>query len=290
MTVIVGTDFSREGAAVAVLAAELARRRGEELIVAHVVDGPLLPAAAASTRIEAEAHRLRARDCRVRPVLLYDGPCGKRLATLAMQEEASVLVLGAQGAGMRSPLGTVASQAIRHTSCPVLAVRKPERLWGARASGPLRVIVPFALDASDEGLCEALTLVAATGDIDVDFLHCAPVPEPVQRWRHAAPLDEAALRGYFGSLPAGLAVRSILERDAFGRLDGHVSDVARARDVDLIVCGSHHRHGVARMREGSIAEGIVLHAPVSVLVARAPAAADQPRISTPSDERDNSRA
>jgi nucleotide-binding universal stress UspA family protein len=277
MTIIVGTDFSRVSTTVADVAAELARRRNDDLVIAHVVDGPLLPASFAPRvheRIDAEARRLRAHGCHVRTALLPEGNFGRRLGELAEKERATLLVVGAQGAGLRSPLGTVAQAAVRHVTCPVLLVRHPERLWiGRDEAERLRVLVPFALDDTDATLRDVLDIVASTGDVDGDFVHYVSVPEPDLDWRRtAAPTSEPALRAYFGELPAGVAVRALLERDAFGRLDSHVADLARERDVDLVLCGSHHRHGVERLKGGSIAEGILLHAPVSVLVARAPAA------------------
>ncbi|MCC6528571.1 MAG: universal stress protein [Polyangiaceae bacterium] len=50
--------------------------------------------------------------------------------------------------------------------------------------------------------------------------------------------------------------------------------LATAREVaaDLIVVGTHARHGVERLLLGSIAEGILRDAPVPVLVVRAHAA------------------
>lgn len=292
MTILIGTDFSNTCRAVADIAAELARRRGEELVVAHVADGRLLPSStfplADFGTIETEARRLRAFGCKVRPVLLRDGAVGTRLAELAEAEDVSVLVVGAQGRGLRSPLGTVATSALRHVVRPVLIVRRAELLWSASESHHLRALVPFALDATDAGLREALDLVASTGDVDVDFVHYTPLPTPSSAHRAVTPVDEIALRGYFGPLPVGVGVSSISERDAFGRLDAHLSDFAREKKVDLVVCGSHHRHGIERMKEGSVAEGIALHAPVSVLVARAPAAMNQRQTSALAPERGTS--
>jgi len=167
-------------------------------------------------------------------------------------------------------LGTVATTALRQVTCPLLVVRRPERLWNNALGEPLRVLVPFALDVTDTGLKDALGLVASTGDFSADFIHYRHVPETRDQRGQTALVTKEALVAYLGQLPVGLDARSITERDAFGRLDWHLRDLAHEKMTDLIVCGSHHRHGVERMRDGSIAEGIVLHSPVSVLVARAP--------------------
>lgn len=275
MTIVVGTDFSPASSAVAVVAAEIARRRGE-LVVAHVVDGPLLPEAfalAEHRKLEDEAHRLGAHGCRVRARRIGDGNIGKQLGALAQAERATLLVCGAQGEGMRSGLGSVAAFALRHATCPVLVVREPERLMQAVNDGPLTVLVPFALDVTDEGLVEAFAIVGSAGDFDADFAHYRNVPETNADRLHPPLTREEQLRAYFGSLPVTVNVRTVMERDGYGRLDAHISDLARERHADLVICGSHHRHGVDRMRDGSVAEGIVSRSPVSVLVARAPNAA-----------------
>jgi nucleotide-binding universal stress UspA family protein len=43
---------------------------------------------------------------------------------------------------------------------------------------------------------------------------------------------------------------------------------ARELGVDTIVVGSQPRHGLARLRSGSVAEHVVRHAPCAVLVVR----------------------
>lgn len=286
MTIVVGTDFSPASSAVAVVAAEIARRRGEELVVGHVVDGPLLPepfAPVQHRRLHEEVRRLGGHGCRARAQILSDGNVGKELGALAQKERATLLVCGARSEGLRSGLGTVATSALRHATCPVLVVREPQRLLRALGEAPLTVLVPFALDVTDAGLVEALSLVSSTGDFNADFVHYRSVPETIFGRQRPPLLREQQLRAYFGSLPVAVNVRTVIERDAYGRLDAHVHDLARERNVDLVLCGSHHRHGVQRMREGSVAEGIVVRAPVSVLVARAPdAATPETKASTPS--------
>ena len=205
--IVVGTDFSPSSLAVTAAAAEFARRRGEDLLLAHVVDGPLLPERASPAvheRLQHAARALSARDCRVRTALLHDGRCGLRLATLAEQERATLLVVGAQGEGLRSPLGTVATSAIRHTSCPLLVVRRAERLWASSERSRLHVLTPFAFDETDAALEESLALVASTGDNDADFVHWTEVP----RARSASTTDasEDAVRAHFRTLPIGRAL------------------------------------------------------------------------------------
>jgi nucleotide-binding universal stress UspA family protein len=68
----------------------------------------------------------------------------------------------------------------------------------------------------------------------------------------------------------GVEVDSVLVDEGPGRLCDHVAGQARQFKADLIVAGSHGRRGVGRLLLGSDAEQIVRHAPVPVLVVRAP--------------------
>jgi nucleotide-binding universal stress UspA family protein len=72
---------------------------------------------------------------------------------------------------------------------------------------------------------------------------------------------------------AGLeADTELLERYGDG-LGAMVASAALRWNADLIVVGTHGRHGLGRVLLGSGAEDIVRHAPVPVLVVRMPPAA-----------------
>lgn len=45
-------------------------------------------------------------------------------------------------------------------------------------------------------------------------------------------------------------------------------DVAKARNVDLLIVGSHGRSGLSKLILGSVASHLVVHAPCSVLVVK----------------------
>lgn len=276
MTIVAGTDFSASCSAVAVAAAQIAQRLGEDLVLAHVADGPMFAMGSNQERLNHTAHQLAAYGCQVRSVLEHDGNSGQRLAAVAERESASLLVVGAQGAGLRSVLGTTAISALRHTTLPVLVVRQPQRLWVEESKRRLSALVALAFDTTDEGVLRALGLVASTGAFDADFVHYRALPAIVDK-AFAEPLTPLELRDYFSDLPDAVCVRSLIARDGYGRLDAHVSDLAHELDVDLVVCGSHHRHGIERVWEGSVAEGVVVRSAVSVLVAGAPPRADQMR-------------
>lgn len=270
MTIIAGTDLSDSARAVADLAADIARARDEQLMLAHVTDGPILPAL--RDQLGQEARRLAAGGARVEPVV-DSGGVAEVLAEMAQRAGASLLVVGAQGAGLRGLLGRVATSILRRATVPLLVVRKPERLqaFTARAAGskPLHALFCLSLDETEPPVRDALALLASVGAVDADLAHYRLVPEQPALRHDAVRLAARDVVEALGPLPARVRATPVV-RDGYGRLDAHVSDLAAERGVDLVVCGSHRRHGLERLAEGSIAEGIVRHAPVSVLVAHAP--------------------
>lgn len=70
----------------------------------------------------------------------------------------------------------------------------------------------------------------------------------------------------------GVDADCFLVDESPGRICDHVAEQARRAQADLIVVGSHGRHGLGRVLLGSDAEQIVRHAPVPVLVVRLPKA------------------
>jgi nucleotide-binding universal stress UspA family protein len=47
-------------------------------------------------------------------------------------------------------------------------------------------------------------------------------------------------------------------------VDVHLVDLARAAQADLLVVGTHQRHGLERWTKGSVSRGVLRHAPMSV--------------------------
>ena len=68
---------------------------------------------------------------------------------------------------------------------------------------------------------------------------------------------------------AGIKAESVLFTSLAGRVSELVVDQAKAWQADLIVIGTHGRHGVARAMLGSDAEQVLRMAPVPVLLVNA---------------------
>lgn len=128
--VVTGTDFSAGAEAALSLALSLAAAAGVPLTVVHVCqldDGP------EDERLEDErleqcgealaalVGRLRDTGIEVRGVLRI-GDAAKKLANVATEVGAGLIVVGRAGAGRSAALGSVAERLVRSASRPVLTV------------------------------------------------------------------------------------------------------------------------------------------------------------------------
>jgi nucleotide-binding universal stress UspA family protein len=90
--------------------------------------------------------------------------------------------------------------------------------------------------------------------------------EPIaQAWREAGQkvLDEASAQ----ARSAGVETETALLEEV-GRVSEIVVEEAKRWNADLIVIGTHGRHGLQHLLLGSVAEGVLRIAPVPVLAVR----------------------
>jgi len=139
--IVFATDFSPASKGALDKAIELARKEGGELIVAHVYEPPatLSHSGVADDLIEADLEDTIRRDAekQMAPVLdtvraggvrvhgeILAGNTAKRLGELAARTGAAMLVIGTHGrTGIKKlVMGSVASQLVATSPCPVLTV------------------------------------------------------------------------------------------------------------------------------------------------------------------------
>ena len=140
-----------------------------------------------------------------------------------------------------------------------------------------RIIV--AVDDSSQAFDAAKSAAALAAQLGADLLLATAVAPPVpvalgdMAIAEAEPPEEALARGrnLLEKIRSSLDLPSSL-RVAQRAVEGYPADqiVTLARDwkADLIVVGTHGRHGIPRLLLGSTAEAISRRAPCSVLVAR----------------------
>jgi nucleotide-binding universal stress UspA family protein len=147
-----------------------------------------------------------------------------------------------------------------------------------------RILVPIdGSETSLQGLDEALRLARLTGAA-LRLIHVVDELKYVSGFETFAvynsvvvPLMEEAgkkilQQGRERAERASIKADTVLFTSLAGRVSELVAEQARAWNADLIVIGTHGRHGVGRVLLGSDAEQVLRIAPVPVLLVKGPQA------------------
>jgi nucleotide-binding universal stress UspA family protein len=283
--IVCATDFSPEAASALSWAAAFARREGARIDLVHVLPEPtrdleqLATDAAtfeaarredATAKLTAEAvATVRAAGVTVQPHVLT-GEAEVRIVEHAARHAARMIVMGACGRPRveRWVLGSVAERTVRSAACPVVIIPRvePDHAWFPAESGgtarPLKALVGL------EG-GEGAELIGFTADLrrrgpcDVTFLHLYWPIEEYARLGLRGPRDpievdpdvvkhvEPRLRALIDGLPGHGGV-TLKIRPALGAPGANLAAAAEEQPYDLLVVGSHQRHGLARVLKGSV--------------------------------------
>jgi nucleotide-binding universal stress UspA family protein len=289
MAIVCATNLSSESMEAANVAAALAARLGEPLVLLGILEGePSDASATFQARLEAEAARLEGSAGVVRPHLST-----RRSADEALGEEecrSTRWAVVASG-GWRTPAWRRASmpeRMARHGCAPVLTVRRDSALvdW---ARGRRRLHVLVGVDPGSSTTDAAVTFLRElrrVGPCDVLATYvCSPLEERERLGIHT-PVHVEVLEPGLRSMEAlDPSVERVLRREVhervgdlegegnvevvlepgFGRPADHLLHVAHARAADLVVVGMHPRGGVRRLWHGSVSAGVLRHAEQSVV-------------------------
>lgn len=289
-TIVVGIDFSPESEVALAQAESIARQARARLVLVHgmgvteeglymysVADRPDEPWKRyvkkmlddAKQRLEECAAQVAARGVAVEQHLAA-GFADEVLVDQARQRGCDLLAVGTHGrTGVdRFTLGSVAERVTRTAPCHVLVARR-----ATASESPRSLLVPTDLSATAElGLQMALTVAAPGARIELfhawtpaylgggayapDWLAQdarvrveARARELVEKYRH----EGVSLEFVIAEDEAAPAILERMEQGGF----------------DLVVMGSHGHRGLKRALLGSVAERVVRHATLSVLVAHA---------------------
>lgn len=294
MTILCGTDFSPRARDAADVAAAIARRMGEKLLLVHVVnefgaevtmaggeDAYFAPLRAA---LEEEGERLRqptgdAGAVADVDVILTPGFPDTALNALAVEATARVLVVGATGrrAPERWLLGSVAERTLHEARRPVLVVRDPAPLlsWLA-GEGPLRTVAGADLSSSSSGALQWLRDLRAIGPADVYVVHSiySPLPalpsvDPHQAVETIHPEVERKVRRQLAKRVPELPGEGVLELSVHAggdRPDMLLAGLVASKNAGLLVVGAHQRVGFGRLWHESISRMVVRSAGTNVAV------------------------
>jgi nucleotide-binding universal stress UspA family protein len=284
--IICGTDFSENAAHAATSAAVLAARSGKPLLLVHVADefngrgddqkkltAFLRPVA---KQLRAEAYRLKKAGATVETKVLTGQLAERAIKELVEKRPAALVVVSSvsKTAFDRWTLGTASESLAESVASPTLVVRSaaPFEAW-ARGERPLKIFVAVDGASVSEAALRWVRDLRALGPCDI-------VVAQVDR-----PAEECERLGVFTRiLENPTEVQRVLERDLrkrvraqFGkenvrivvepmgdRPDARLIELAVEAQADVIVVGTHQRHGLGRVGHPSVSRGILRHAPMSV--------------------------
>jgi len=235
----------------------------------------------ASATVSASERHLGGRDFAVEGRVTRGRPATE-IVEEARRFGADLVVLGSRGHGTIEAmvLGSVSAEVVERARVPVLVVRGPEpRLehvlvaWdhspAARAAADLLGRWPVFGPASIR--------VLSVADLGAAWWAGFPPPGAAESGAAYLAAAEESRRAHVAmahELAEELRVagRTATGISSEGQPGAEIIDAAAEWPADLVVMGTHARHGLSRLLLGSVARNVVLHAGCSVLVAPAPTA------------------
>ena len=285
MTVVCGTDFSTNAKEASQIAARIAHRRGENLLLVHVVQpAPTDPSgdhndflrSSAATALENTAAELRALGIIVETDAVIGSPAHEIVARAP--DDTTLFVTGARGHSRVSHwlIGSVAERLARIVPHPLLVVRHARDLnrWldGVR---DLDVLIATDFSSVSDYAMERASLLHDLGRCNADLTYIEDPPADYQFYgiegpvhRHPSPLLEELLASELKKRAAKLGWCRNVETHTvftFSRPVSRIVATAENQRADLIVVGMHQWRGLSRIWHESISQGVLYATTANVL-------------------------
>lgn len=278
--ILCATDFSDHAERAATIAATFAMRRAATLLLVHVAQltgpGVIGPARA---RLHEEAARLRVLGANVEPVLLKEFPPARALLKYIEAERPSLVILSAAVKGFvdRWAFGSVSEEIAQSSPVPTFVVQSetPFARWDWTGDR-LRILVAVDRYSSSDvalrwvkelrkiGPCDLMTcfvkwqaIVGTATTLESGVLKPATPPKEQERL-------ERDLRKKVRDLLGDEGGETII-RPTWGSPEASVLEIAREVRADVIVVGTHQRHGLSRLFHGSISRSLLHHPGINVV-------------------------
>lgn len=290
--IVVGVDFSSYSDVARRQALKLAEATGAEVILHHACEdsdyqgqeswllksenfSDLLERGRESARRQLQQLINDARPAGVRVTAeLSDLGPDLSLVEAAERHQADLVVIGTHGrTGLqRLRLARIAERVVRNSPCSVLVARSVR----SPMAGFERLLVPTDFsDAANYALSVACSL--GSEDSHIDVLHCWLTYFYATGYEGLYE-DSVLLQPAMGEAVRQRGADLLLEyqnsrvnlcfEERYASPVGGIAEALEAKPYDMVVMGSHNRHGVKRFLLGSTAEAVVRQADCSVLVAR----------------------
>jgi nucleotide-binding universal stress UspA family protein len=313
MKIICATDFSEPSMEATRVAARLARRFGDDLLLVHAWTSPFLLyreiitdplqveeklIGKATADLEAAVRTLRSEGVSVGTRVLRSGDPAEAIAALGKEIDARLIVVGARS-GRTAPrlfIGSAAERTMLLADRPVLVVHPGStglEEWANRER-PLRLVVGLDRSPASRTAVDWVRALRALGPCDVVFVHAFWATAEYGRLGLHGPIDLASseaetrrvlareLRPLFEELP-GTGTVELRLLPVWGSAAEPILDVAKATDADLLVMGTNQRGALARLWAGTTVQPTVRLAQLPVLCvpasqAQEAAAAPRPQL------------
>lgn len=266
-TILVPTDLSDVSEYALDVAVEIAKKQGATVVLLKKIIFPTLEYTIIDNEFydsKDEFYKYLTKDAKERLQDMVDKPSyrgvkfrfkimrdNEALATIVAHQKADLIVMGSTGAtGWKEwTKGSNAEHVVREASCPVLVVKAP--------ANEFRRVV-FAVDFENtEFIKPALALLGKT-QIEPHFVY---VDNGMKYF------DSKVLRAKMGKLALELGLSNYqFEIFEDSTVEKGILDYAKAVEADIIVMYTHGRKGFEHFIYGSVAEDVVNHAEVAVMV------------------------
>lgn len=301
MKVLCGTDFSKPARAAAEVAAYLAANLALPLRLVHCVADWLAPVdfpacdvlhVTGQELLDAEADRICAPGQCVETRVLH-GDAGHHLVVEGNHDTAMV-VIGSSGKGLATRLltGSVADHVAETVGAPTLVVRHEEPLLQWLQNGrTLKVLCASEISESGQALTSAVAGLLLLGPLD---LECAHLVQAATAQTADAECAGAARQLFAPSSAETAAIQDCIKsqfhesiglepcvvhvRSSLGNPAYDLVSLSLEMKADLIVVGSHHKHGLQRLRHPSFSRRVLAHARTNVLCVYLGGAGIEPKV------------
>ncbi|MEJ7732268.1 MAG: universal stress protein [Polyangiaceae bacterium] len=283
MTIVSATDFSEPATHAGTVAAILAARAKDTLRLVFAVEptssfeGAAAAASeAAQLREKAEADRLRAIGAEVEERLVAGVP-DEVIVEETKEPGSRLVVLGSLGrrAGSRWRLGSTADRTAQTSPVPVLVVRGSEPFTAWSAQRPLRVVFGADFTTTTAAVKAWLEWLCTLGPCDVVAGHVYFPPGERRRLGVTTPssldgahpeIEQPLQRDLLARIGGIAGAHSFEVRPVagLGNIADRLVELGRAERADLMVVGAHQRGFLGRLWHGSVSEGVLEQAGMSV--------------------------
>jgi nucleotide-binding universal stress UspA family protein len=293
--IICGTDFSENATEAARVAAALAARLDKPLLLVHVAEQcesrftvqehQREVCAPMENQLREEAERLRSSGATVEPIVLTNGWAEDAMVRLTRERRPALVVVSSvsKTAFDHWTIGSVSERIAERAPAPTLVARTAESIiaW-AEGRQPLRVFVASDFSATADAALHWADELRKIGPCEITAGHIYWPPDECKRFGfeqstsltdtppelHAAVERELTDRI---TDQLGHSETKIIVQANWGRPDAPLIQMAKGVHADLLVVGTHQRHGLRRVWQTSSSRGVLHHAPMSVAVVPATA-------------------